>query len=603
MPEFPPPSFDALTLAAVAQDVRRYLGAQFGGVRQVAPDTLILTLRPDGRDRAGPPAGHLLFSIHPERARIHFAMRPGAAERLAPFGQLLRSRLVEARLRAVEQPAFDRVLRLRFDGLGGPIELIAEIMGRHSNLILADTRVVLGALKVVTVQMSARRPVLPGRPYVAPPAERPGPDGLDEPTLREILAGDRPLWQRLSGAVRGLGPLLAREVAARAGIDPATRAGEAGPAAGRVLAAIRAIAEVARNAALEPTVYESEGRVIAFAAIPLRVYARLAGRRPRSMSEAIERYFQHLGAADPLEELRRGLASAVRAVLRQREQAIQSNREALAESKTAERFRTMGELLLAYGSRIRPGDTSITVPGPTAGDPEIAISLDPALTPAKNAQRLFRRYQKARATERALPTRMAQLDAEAGALREALVQIETAESPDDLWEIHADLAARGALRRASRSRPTHLLRGGRPTGPRRFRTADGATIVAGRSARENDHVTFRVAGPHDLWFHARGAAGAHVILKTLGGKQRAEESPEGDIVAAAQVAAFYSEGRRAGMVAVDYVPRRHVRKMRGAPPGAVVYTGERTVRVTPALPASPEGAAPRDGAAGTRRRS
>jgi predicted ribosome quality control (RQC) complex YloA/Tae2 family protein len=445
-------------------------------------------------------------------------------------------------------------------------------MGRHSNLSLAGERAVLGALKVVTERMSSRRPLLPGRPYAPPPADRPGLDVLDEHGLRALLVGGRPVWQELSGRVRGLGPLLAQEVAVRAGIDPSIPAGEAARHAGEILSALHGIAEVARTGTFQPVVYESDGRVAAFAAIPLRVYESMAMRPAASMSEAVDLYYRDRGEADPLKERSRPLASAVRSILSQRERALERNRETLAESADAEHLRVMGELLLTYGSRVRPGDTSVVVPDFTAGNTEITIPLDPALTPAANAQRLFRRYQKARAAARALPVRIAHLEAEMAALREALVQIETASSSDDLWEIHTDLAARGTLRRGPRSRPT------RPSGPRRFRTPGGATIVAGRSARENEHVTFHVARPDDLWFHARGAAGAHVVLKTNGVPRDA------DITAAAQVAAFYSEGRNAGQVAVDYVERRRVRKARGAPPGTVAYEGEQTVRVRPVLP-------------------
>lgn len=566
MPEIIPPPFDALTLAAVAGEVRALVGARFAGIRQPAPDTIVVSLRNSQH------VHHLFSSIHPQTARVHFVPRPQAADRLGLFGLLLRSRLPEAHLAGVEQPPFDRVLRLRFDALEGPLDFVAEIMGRHSNLVLADTRVVLGALKVVTAQMSPRRPVLPGRPYAPPPADRPRPNALDVDAIRALLAGARPLWQQLAQGMLGLSPLLAREVALRAGLDPAAPAATAVESAGAIATAIREIAEVIRTEAFRPTIYEREGRVVAFAAIPLRVYADLAAAAAPSMSDAVARYYAGAGAPDPLEERRRALASAVGTVLRHRQAALEANRQALAASAGGERFRVLGELLLAYASRVHPGATAVTVPDHTAGDAEIAIPLDPALGAAENAQRLFRRYQKARATMRALPARSAQLEAEIAVLEDALVQIETAGSSDDLWEVHADLATRGSLRRAPRSRPVS------PAGPRRFQTADGATIVVGRSARENDHVTFRVAGPDDLWFHARGIPGAHVVLKAAGSPSEAA------ITAAAGVAAYYSKGRHAGRVPVDCVPRKHVRKIRGGPPGVVVIEGERTLSVTPALP-------------------
>jgi predicted ribosome quality control (RQC) complex YloA/Tae2 family protein len=230
---------------------------------------------------------------------------------------------------------------------------------------------------------------------------------------------------------------------------------------------------------------------------------------------------------------------------------------------------------LTYGRETPPGAASLRVPDHTAGGAVVDIPLDPALGPVENAQRYFRRYAKARAGTSAIPARIAALESTALALREALVQIETAASTDDLYEVHADLTARRMVRRAPRTRPAAR------TGPRRFEGPDGAVIVAGRSARENDHVTFHVAGPDDLWLHARALPGAHVILKASG------TPTEAAVAAAAQVAAYYSEGRTAAQVAIDVLPRRRVRKARGAAPGAVLYEGERTLRVAPALPGPP----------------
>lgn len=567
MPELPPPSVDALTLAAIAQEVRAHTGERFAGVRQTAPDALALGLR------GARSTHHLFFSIHPSTARVHFASPPQTTERLGPFGTLLRSRLSEAHLTGVEQPPFDRILHLRFEALEGPLTLIAEIMGRHSNLILTNARVVLGALKVVTARMSPRRPVLPGRPYVAPPADRPRPDALDEAAVEALLRGEeRSLERLLAEKVLGLGPLLAREIAIRAGVNPALPGNEAATSADRTWAALREISAVRETEKFTPTLYEDHGRIAAFAPVPLRVYAEMRALRAGSMSEAVSAYYQSRTDAGPLEERRRDLAAAVRTALRQRELTSARTREALDESRGADRLRVMGELLLTYSRQVRPRDTALTVPDHTAGGAEMTIPLDPGLGPAENAQRLFRRYAKSKAAAEALPARIARLESDAQALREAQVQIEVAASPDDLAEIRGDLVDRGFLRRGrarSRRAPSPAV----PRG-RRLATAGGATIIVGRSARENEYVTFHLAGPEDLWFHARGLPGAHVILKA--GRRPSEI----DILEAARLAAYYSAGRDGGEVTVDCVARKHVRRRKGGPPGAVVYEGERTLRVS-----------------------
>ena len=382
------------------------------------------------------------------------------------------------------------------------------------------------------------------------------------------------MWQQLLSGVQGLGPALAREAALRAGIDPLTPADQAADAAPRLRAALEGFEEIRRTESFDPTAYARAGRTVAFAAIPLALYQGLERPPVRSMSDALERYYRDLGEEAPLEDRRRTLAAAARTALRQRERALDENRQALAESARADRYRIMGELLLAYAGRVAPRAASIALPDYTADGADMTIVLDPDLTAVQNAQRFFRRYAKAQASAQAVPDRIARLGAEVDALREALVQVAAAASADDLWEIQTDLAAARVLRKGPRTKPAAK------TGPRRFRAPGGGTILVGRSARENDHVTFHLAGPDDLWFHARGVAGAHVILK-------ADGTPRDDaIAAAAQTAAYYSEGREGAVVAVDWVARKHVRKPRGAAPGAVTYAEERTLRVAPAIPAA-----------------
>jgi len=466
---------------------------------------------------------------------------------------------------------------LELDTLDGPHTLVAEIMGRYSNLVLVRgglSGIVVGALKVVTEQMS-RRTVTPGRPYRLPPADRARPDTVDAAAVAALLAGERPAWRALAQGVLGLGPVLAHETLLRAGLDPESSGAQTSGSAPAIAAVIQSFAGAFRASQFAPTLYFRDGRPTAFAALPLRVYETLEALPVGTMSEAVRRFYDAASGDAALEDRRRGLASAVAAALRQTDHALAANRAALAESQAADRFRIFGELLLTYGGQVPAGAGSVSVPDHTAGGAAVSIPLDPAADAVNNAQRYFRRYAKARASAAAIPARIATLESAAVALREAAIQVETATSGDDLYEAHADLVARKLLRRPPRARPAAR------SGPRRFEGPDGAVIAVGRSARENDQVTFHVAGPEDLWFHARAVPGAHVVLKTPGAPTEAA------VETAARVAAYYSEARRAAQVAVDVVPRRQVRKARGAPPGAVIYEGERTVRVTPALPGPP----------------
>lgn len=215
MATVPPPALDALSLAAITRDLSAYAGHRMAGVRQPDPQTIVLGLRDGLRSQ------DLFCSIHPQAARIHLGAPHVAGERLGSFGLLLRSRLIDARLAGIRQPPFERILCLEIDTLDGPHTLVAEIMGRYSNLILVRGSVrdqdlgesgaagpVVGALKVVTEQMSPRRPITPGRPYRLPPADRPRADAIDAAALMPLLAGERPVWRALAQGVLGLGPVF-----------------------------------------------------------------------------------------------------------------------------------------------------------------------------------------------------------------------------------------------------------------------------------------------------------------------------------------------------------------------------------------------------------
>jgi predicted ribosome quality control (RQC) complex YloA/Tae2 family protein len=206
----------------------------------------------------------------------------------------------------------------------------------------------------------------------------------------------------------------------------------------------------------------------------------------------------------------------------------------------------------------------------------VRIVLDPRLSGVENAQAYFKRYARAAAARSRLPGRRAALEAERAFLDASATALAQAENADDLWEIEQDLVAAG-LRRPGRTkvRPRAVERG------RTFDLPGDAQARVGRSARENEHLTFEVARPDDLWLHARAMPGAHVIVPI--GHRR---PPNETIAAAAAIAAYYSAGRHAGKVPVDVTERKHVRKVRGAPPGQVTYGHERTLVVAPGLPAA-----------------
>lgn len=557
-------SFDSVVLAAVVAECQVLLGARVQRVHQVGPDGLALVLRGRGRVRT------LLASIHAQWGRVHLTQDVVTSD-ATPFAHLARSRLEGAALRSIAAPPFERIVTCGFDTLEGPCDLVIEIMGRHSNLILTAGGVIVGALKLVGADRSRVREVLPHLPYVPPPQPRPLPTTITAGRLN--APADRPAWRAVLDAVAGVGPPLAREVCARAAIDPDRPLEPAD--ADAVTAALQAIGETVRAEQFAPVLYRrADGTPAAYAAFPMRVYETLHPE-PASMSAAVETVTAWAAGIARIEATRQALASTIAQAAARVRRALDAVASDVRAAADADRLRERGELILAYLTRVAPGATSVEVPG-FDGRPT-PIALDPTRSGVENAQAYFKRYARAAGARKRLPARQAGLEAERAYLEAAATAIAQADTEDDLWEIEQDLVASGLRKRAGRA--GQIVRPKAVSAGRAFDVARGHRVLVGRSGRENEHVTFDVAGPDDLWFHARGMPGAHVILTARG-----TPPPAAAVDAAARIAAYYSAGRGSGKVPVDITRRRFVRRVRGGRPGQVLYTNERTVTVPPGLP-------------------
>jgi len=191
----------------------------------------------------------------------------------------------------------------------------------------------------------------------------------------------------------------------------------------------------------------------------------------------------------------------------------------------------------------------------------------------ENAQRYFKRYRKAKSAAGEIPALLRQAGLEMRYLDQLETDLALAANRPEIREVEACLAKAGYIREK---------RGRRKVGrsqPLAVNSQDGLLILVGKNSRQNEEVTFRRAAPHDLWLHVRGAPGAHVIVKT--GRR---EVPEATLRQAAQLAAYYSQARGSARVDVAYTERRYVRPIKGAGPGLVTYTQERTIRVAPRGP-------------------
>jgi predicted ribosome quality control (RQC) complex YloA/Tae2 family protein len=567
--------FDTLTISAIADELRaQVVGGRVQHV--VLPDELSVALEiyAHGQRR------YLLASANAQTARVHLTdekIRRGV-DTETPLLLLLRKYVRGGHLVEVVQPPWERILRLRFGHPEGETTLVVETMGRHSNIMLLvpspiegldEGNVVLDAVKRVTPAMSRVRPILPRTPYQPPPPQdKLPPDQLTERRIRDMLDAadpDEPLWRVLLRGILGLSPLSAREVAYRVAGHPRAPV-SAVEMISPLPEAIAALFAPVGTGDWQPTWVRENDEIIAFAPYPLTQYESY--EPANSISAIVGAYFAQEIGRDTYAQARGSVQALIDEARGKLERQRQSLQRSLVSQEEMSRLRQSGELILAYQWQIGPGQTVLEAPYEIGGEP-LHIQLDPARTPVENAQAYFERYDKAKRAGQHVPTRIASTKLRLDYLEQLATDLALAESRPDIDAVHEALVDAGFVPEKRRRRPS-----GRSQ-PIRVEI-DGFTVWIGRNARQNDDVTFKRGTANDLWLHARGIPGAHVVIKQAG-----HPAPEPVILAAAQLAAYHSSARNDARVAVDVTEVRHVRRIKGGAPGQVVYSHERTLHVEP----------------------
>lgn len=530
----------------------------------------------------------LIINAAPQAPRLYLTHeRPARADdNVTPLLLLLRKFVRNGRLIAVEQPPWERVLQFtvhaRVDDDIVETTLIAEIMGRTSNLILVDADgVVLDSMKRVDASINRYRQVLPKQPYVPPPPlSRPDPFTAQAAQL-EAAAGEnasQPAWRVLMGQTSGCGPLVARETVFRATGAAETLAADA--AWQDVLDAARGIFTQVENGELTPCLARGEdGSVSAYAPYALTMYPQRESLD--SMGAAIEKFYREQGDAPPQRQTRDLGQNPLQTALRERMDQLRQRRRALkrqeSDAADAEEWRRKGDLVLAYGYSVAPGSGDIQVDGET-------ITIDPQESVAANAGTYFDAYKRKKRAQEEVPGLLRRVESEYAYCEQAEALLEAVETPSDVRVLRNELRELGILG-GGQDRKGKKPQGKRGKG-KRGKTADdgaqpvsfwldGVQVLVGRSGAQND-AALRLADADDLWLHARNVPGAHTLLRSGG-----RDVPDEIISQAAQIAAYYSKLRESTSAEVDVTRRRYVRRIPRSPPGLVTYRNEYTIRVKP----------------------
>lgn len=581
---------DGITLSLIVEELRsQLLQGRVEKIIQPEQREIIITIRKPGNNL------RLLLSAQAESARLHLTGRAKEKNPNPPlFCLVLRKHLEGNRLIDISQKDLDRVICFTFKGISetGQEEekqLIVEIMGKHSNIILIDPRTgtIIDGIKRYSHAYSRYREVLPGRSYLEPPAQQKvHPLELNENDFRELLLNNtlnKKIEDILFHSISGIGPMLAREVVTAAGLDPDLRLNYCGEfELNQLWLAFEKVVLSLLNNDYHPTVIMDKEKPIAFAPLLLRQYSGLLVFKAESMNHALDHFYQKKIEAQRFQQLKETLTNSVEREMKRCKRKLNLQLEALKDADKADDYRLKGEMLFSFLHLIKPRQLQIELPNLYEPEgPSLTIDLDPSLTPAQNAQQLFRKYTKARSTLQMAAQQKKKTEEELYYLLSVLSAINQAETLSDLQEIRAELEEAGYLKPkmviTKRVRPASwqpkLLK---------FTTTDGFEVYVGKNNKQNDYLTMRFAKGDDIWLHVKEAAGAHVIIKDQPGREASPKALE----EAAAAAAYYSEARLSSKVAIDYAKRKHVSKPRKARPGFVIYENYKTLFVDPQLPKS-----------------
>lgn len=561
-------AFDGITIACIVKEMKdSLLGGRLYKIAQPEPDELLLTIKtPSGQKR-------LFLSANASLPLIYLTDTNKPSPLTAPnFCMLLRKHLQNGRIVDISQPGLERIVHIDIEHLDemGDLKrkrLVVEIMGKHSNIIFCNEEgMILDSIKHVSGLVSSVREVLPGKPYfVAQTQDKLDVFQTNTDQFIEVLASKpMPVYKAIYSGFTGISPVMAQEMCYQSGLD-----GDA-PTASLDHAQYASLGDVysamvtkLRMGDFAPKIAYTGSAPVEFAALPLTMYETGSDHTVpyESMSALLETYYAEKNTLTRIRQKSSDLRRIVQTALERNVKKYDLQCRQMKDTEKRDTYRIYGELLNTYGYNVETGSKSMEALNYYTNE-MITIPLDPTMTPQENAKKYFDKYNKLKRTFEALAELTKEVKEEIEHLESISAALDIALQEEDLVEIKEELTESGYIKRKGGTKKVKVT-----SKPFHYVSSDGFHIYVGKNNYQNDELTFQFATGNDWWFHAKGMAGSHVIVKTEG----AEELPDRTFEEAGRLAAYYSKGRGQDKVEIDYIQKKHVKKPNAAKPGFVVY--------------------------------
>ena len=576
-------ALDGLVIHSIVNELnKKLLGGKIDKVYQPENDEVVLHIRNNKENFK------LVLSCSASNPRVYLANNYKKENPInAPmFCMLFRKYIQGGNIVNISQIGFERIIKISvesFDELKEKTtkDIIIEIMGRHSNIILTHSldNKIIDSAKRIPPSVSRVRQILPGQTYVLPPKQD-KLNPIDEVSLNlfvdTLTSFNGPIFKAIYSKFLGVSPVIAKEICFRANIDENTLIDEiSSNDISKVYKEFHNLFKFINNNIYNPSMIidESIDKVLDFSCINLSQFSNLSIINDDSISKILENYYATKDIKDRIHQRSSDLRKSISIKLDRLYNKLNKQEKELIESENAEIYKIKGELITSYIYMIEKGMESVEVAN--FYDPEyknITISLNPNFTPSENAQKYFKKYNKMKTAKKEITSQIEITKEEINYLENIILSIENCENLAELMDIREELSKVGYLRAKNNIKKETKL----TTKPHEFISSNGFKILVGKNNKQNDNLTLKIASNEDIWMHTKNIPGSHVIIKTEG-----KEVPDETIFEGAMLAAFFSKSKMSSQVPVDYTKKKNVKKPNGSKPGMVIYETNSTIYVTP----------------------
>ncbi|OPJ56898.1 Rqc2 family fibronectin-binding protein [Alkalithermobacter paradoxus] len=578
-------ALDGIVIYSLVDELSsKLIGGKIDKVYQPEDDELMLHIRSDKTNYK------LLLSANSSNPRLYISSTHSKENPIsAPlFCMILRKHIQNGRIVNISQPNFERIIKITVESLDElknikTKDIIIEIMGKHSNIILVDKKEnkIIDSIKRIPINVNTYREILPGKKYIYPPSQdKLNPlEDISLSYFKDILyKNNNAVFKSIYSSFVGVSPSIAKEVCFRACIDEnsITTSLDSSQIENLFESFRRMFGQIKNNIFYPCIVIDKRiDKVIDFSCIKLHMYSDYSFIKNESISFILEQYYYKKDAKERIHQKSQDLRKSVSTKLDRLYNKLKKQSEELNESKNAYIYKTYGELITSYIYMIKKGMEEIEVinfydeEGST-----VNIKLDKSLTPSENAQRYFKKYSKLKNAEIEISEQIDITSQEIEYLENILLNIGNCENTIELEEIKEELIKHGYAKRRKDFKSKDKAKP--KSEPYEFVSCDGFKIYVGKNNKQNDYLTFKIGSNEDIWLHTKDIPGSHVIIKSDG-----KSVPDSTLLEGAVLAAYFSKGRMSSKVPVDYTPRKNVKKPSGSKPGMVIYENNNTIYVTP----------------------